>query len=178
MLPDDLSASSLKNATRDGKQLWIIKVPEDVHPSLLDGLVFDVPDVVNESKGKGKKASSKGGSNGSLGSLKISRRDEETGEKQSKDVYRLFHSTVKSTADIDQDAKNAKAGLSSKKAKKDGSKSQLVSEQEDGKVDGSDGFAAHMTGLRAYLSYLGGRPGQISAGELPRRTYAVQTSGR
>ncbi|CAO1616299.1 unnamed protein product [Sympodiomycopsis kandeliae] len=152
---DALTLEDIKSASSKGKQIWTIKIPDGVHPSLLEGLVFDLPPTSSSSSGSS-----------SLGSLKTSTRDPTTGEKKSSEVYHLYHSNP--SQPVQDEAKNAKPGLKGKKAKKQGDKSQLVQEQEQQQEVGEgNNLGAHMNGLRAYVAVPGGKPGQISAAPLP-----------
>lgn len=144
------TGSSSKGPSQ-GKQVWIIKIPDGVDPSQLDGLKVSLPDRTASDK--------------PLATL-TNKRKEAGGHV--KDVYQLFGSSASANNDLPSDARNPQTGLKKSKARRDGEKSQLVEEAEgQERSDGKEGYAGHMSGIRAYMSVAGSKEGLVTAAPVP-----------
>lgn len=144
------TGSSSKSQSQ-GKQVWIIKIPDGVDPSQLDGLKVSLPDRTASDKPLATLTNKRKEANGPV-----------------KDVYQLFGSSASAKHELPSDARNPQSGLKKSKAKRDGEKSQLVEEAEgQERSDGKEGYAGHMSGIRAYIPVAGSREGLVSAAPVP-----------
>lgn len=125
----------LKNSvdSGSGRQIWLFKLPEGVDASRLHGTTLQLDS-----------------SSSKVGSLKITRQEIATGVKL-RDHYSIV-SAASSKKSLSADGRNAKAGESAAKARKEGEKSQLVDlEDENLATDAQAAIGAHMTNLHVYL---------------------------
>lgn len=86
-----------------------------------------------------------------------------SGVRVGQDKYRL----VEAASSTSQDARNARAGLSEKRAKREGEKSQLVDDEDEG-VDGGANASNVAQGAYLYLpTSSSGRAGQVRNSKVP-----------
>ncbi|CAO1618320.1 unnamed protein product [Parajaminaea phylloscopi] len=128
-----LEHGALKGAvdSKSDQQLWLFKLPDGVELADLDGLTINLD-----------------GSDAKVGTVKVAGKDAQSGLKR-KDRYSVV-SIAGSASRTTSEARNAKAGHSAAKARKEGEKSQLV-DVEDTDSNAQDGLGGHMRHLQVYV---------------------------